>query len=43
MIYTAHYKSPIGEILLASDGYSLIGLWLENQKYFYNIKNKIKY
>lgn len=34
MIYTAHYKSPIGEILLASDGYSLIGLWLENQKYF---------
>lgn len=34
MIYTTHYKSPIGEILLASDGDSLIGLWLENQKYF---------
>ncbi|MBM6798030.1 methylated-DNA--[protein]-cysteine S-methyltransferase [Coprobacillus cateniformis] len=34
MIYTTHYKSLIGEILLASDGDSLIGLWLENQKYF---------
>lgn len=34
MIYTMHYKSPIGEILLASDGKSLIGLWLEGQKYF---------
>ena len=30
MIYTAHYKSPIGEILLASDGYSLIGLKIKN-------------
>ncbi len=34
MIYTTNYTSPIGEILLASDGESLTGLWFEGQKYF---------
>lgn len=34
MDYIAEYTSPIGEILLASDGENLIGLWFENQKYF---------
>ncbi|MGX6991925.1 methylated-DNA--[protein]-cysteine S-methyltransferase [Pseudolactococcus reticulitermitis] len=28
------YNSPVGHLTLASDGESLIGLWLENQKYF---------
>ena len=26
--------SPVGRLTLASDGESLIGLWLEGQKYF---------
>lgn len=30
------YPSPLGEITIASDGESLIGLWLESQKYFAN-------
>jgi len=34
MIYTTKYNSPIGEMLLASDGDSLIGLWNHEQKYF---------
>lgn len=28
------YKSPIGEYTMASDGKSLLGLWLHGQKYF---------
>ena len=34
MNYISHYNSPIGEILLASDGHNLTGLWFVNQKYF---------
>ena len=34
MQYTSHYSSPVGEILLASDGEGLTGLWFEGQKYF---------
>lgn len=34
MIYSAPYLSPIGLMTLASDGQSLLGLWLEGQKYF---------
>ncbi len=34
MIYSTKYLSPIGNIMLASDGDNLIGLWLEGQKYF---------
>ena len=42
MIYIAHYKSPIGEILLASKNNKLIGLWLEGQKYYLsNIKEEM--
>lgn len=36
MIYTAHYDSPVGDILLAGDSQGLLGLWLEGQKYFAN-------
>ena len=32
--YTTYYLSPVGRIMLASDGESLIGLWIEGQKYF---------
>ncbi|MDE7340328.1 MAG: methylated-DNA--[protein]-cysteine S-methyltransferase [Lachnospiraceae bacterium] len=29
-----HYDSPLGEIILASDGEALSGLWFRGQKYF---------
>lgn len=34
MTYKAYYESPIGRIMLASDGKNLIGLWNDKQKYF---------
>lgn len=34
MIYTSHYQSPIGGIMLASNGTELTGLWFDGQKYF---------
>lgn len=33
MYYSTNYKSPIGEILLASDENSIVGLWIGQQKY----------
>ncbi|MDR0867086.1 MAG: methylated-DNA--[protein]-cysteine S-methyltransferase [Planctomycetota bacterium] len=33
MYYTTNYSSPLGSILLASDGENLIGAWLAGQKY----------
>lgn len=34
MFYGTRISSPLGEILLASDGEALNGLWFEGQKYF---------
>lgn len=34
MMYKTHAVSPVGKLLLASDGTNLTGLWLENQKYY---------
>lgn len=34
--YTCKYHSLLGEVLLASDGVNLIGLWFINQKYYAN-------
>ena len=34
MDYTTHYFSPLGEMMMASDGEALVGLWFEGQKYF---------
>lgn len=34
MQFTNKYKSPLGEITLASDGKSLTGVWFDGQKYF---------
>ncbi len=34
MRYTDKYRSPLGEITLASDGDRLTGLWFDGQKYF---------
>lgn len=37
------YKSPIGNLLLASKNNKLIGLWIEGQKYYLsNLKEEIK-
>ncbi len=33
-IYKTYYDSPIGRLLLTSDGKALTGLWIEGQKYF---------
>lgn len=33
MYYQADYSSPLGTVTLASDGVSLVGLWIEGQKY----------
>lgn len=34
MFYTTSYASPLGDITLGSDGENLIGLWINEQKYF---------
>ena len=34
MVYTSHYDSPIGALLLAERDGKLTGLWMEGQKYF---------
>lgn len=34
MIYISDYESTLGNLLLASKDNKLIGLWMENQKYF---------
>lgn len=34
MIYTMHYDSPIGRLLLAEKEEALAGLWIEGQKYY---------
>ena len=34
MVYTKHYMSPRGGIILAADDEGLIGLWFDGQKYF---------
>lgn len=34
MIYTTTYNSPIGNLLIATKDNKLIGLWIENQKYY---------
>lgn len=37
MIEVAHYKSPIGNILIAVKSEKIVGLWFENQKYYLEI------
>lgn len=32
MIYITNYNSPVGKLLLASDGKNLTGLWIEGQE-----------
>ena len=42
-MYKAYYNSPLGQLLLASDGKNLTGLWFEGQKhYLSNIKQELE-
>ena len=42
MIYTDTYKSPIGNLLIASKDNKLVGVWMEKQKYYLsNFKEEI--
>lgn len=34
MVYTKHYLSPLGGILLAADEVGLMGLWFDGKKYY---------
>ena len=34
MYYSTKYDSPLGVLTIAADGKSLVGLWIEGQKYF---------
>lgn len=40
MYYSTHYKSTVGDILLASDENNIIGLWIGDQKYIGNTMPK---
>jgi len=40
MFYKDNYLSPLGEILIASDGENLVGLWFKGQKYFLGTINE---
>lgn len=42
VICTSTYSSPIGNLLLAADENHLIGLWIENQKYYLAGLNQYK-
>lgn len=35
MVYTSHYTSPVGELVLAERDKGLAGVWMEGQKYFF--------
>lgn len=40
MLYKTDYISPLGKLMLASDGKNLLGAWFENQKYFCDSVNE---
>lgn len=40
MMYTSHYDSPLGEILLAADDEGLSGLWFDGEKYYADYLDK---
>lgn len=42
MYYKTHYHSPIGELVIVSDENSIVGLWIEGQKYFFDVLKEKK-
>ena len=41
-MYSTDYSSPIGNMLIASDGEAVCGVWFYNQKYFPSLNNFTK-
>lgn len=41
-MYSTNYSSPLGEMLIASDGEAVFGLWFSGQKYFPSSDDFIK-
>ena len=35
MFYSTQYRSPVGTLTVVSDGISIVGLWIQGQKYFW--------
>ena len=42
MYYSTNYSSPIGEMLIVSDGEAICGVWFYGQKYFPSCDNLIE-
>lgn len=42
MMYSTNYSSPIGEMLIASDGEAICGVWFYGQRHFPSLDNAIK-
>lgn len=42
MDYICTYSSPLGKMLIASDGEALTGIWFEGQKYYASTLSKYK-
>ena len=40
MDFISKYSSPLGDIMMASDGTHLVGLWFNGQKYYADTLNK---
>ena len=36
MLYKTYYKSPVGNLMLVSDGDNLVGLYMKKKKYYLN-------
>ena len=41
MYYSTHYQSPIGDILIASDENSIIGIWIDGSTYVINKNGEV--
>ena len=42
MLYSTDYSSPLGEMLIASDGEAICGVWFYGQKHFPSFENLIE-
>ena len=40
MIYTMHYHSPMGDLLLAEKNKALVGVWMEEQRYLPDLRKE---
>lgn len=42
MIYSTDYSSPLGKMMIASDGEAVCGVWFYGQKHFPSLENSIE-